>query len=80
MDQALINLPEAANAHVGGVVDVISNVPCEPNSVASIARQLETIDYEVVTGLSRRIPRIYTKGQQVVAVQDLQTVSPLNQP
>ncbi len=78
MDQTVVNLPDAAQADVGSVVDVISQIPGGPNSVASIARRLGTIDYEVVTGLSRRIPRIYTKGQQVVAVQDLQTVSPLD--
>lgn len=80
MDQTVVNLPDGSNARVGSVVDVISNVPGTPNSVASLARQLETIDYEIVTGLSRRITRIYTKGQQVVAIQDLQTVSPSNQP
>ncbi len=79
MDQTVINLPEATHPHVGDVIDVISNVPGDPNSVAAIARQLGTIDYEVVTGLSRRLPRIYIKGQQVVALQDLQAVSPLDQ-
>jgi alanine racemase len=79
MDQTVINLPEATHPHVGDVIDVISIVPGDPNSVASIARQLGTINYEVVTGLSRRLPRIYIKGQQVVALQDLQAVSPLDQ-
>lgn len=78
MDQTVVNLPESSGAQLGGVVEVISNDPGRPNSVAGIARQVGTIDYEVVTGLSRRIPRIYTKGQRVVAVQDLQTVSPLD--
>ena len=79
MDQTVVNLPEfAVKAEAGTVVDVIAPTPVAANSVASIARQLGTIDYEVVTGLSRRIPRIYTKGQQVVAIQDLQTVSPFD--
>jgi len=78
MDQSVVSLPDAAQVEVGSVVDVIAQIPGSLNSVASIARELGTIDYEVVTGLSRRIPRIYTKGQQVVAVQDLQTVSPLD--
>lgn len=76
MDQTVVNLPEFTGAGAGTVVDVISKAPVDPNSIAAIAKQLGTIDYEVVTGLARRIPRIYTKGQRVVAIQDLRTVSP----
>lgn len=80
MDQCVISLPKSSGAHINTVVNVISNVSDQPNSVASIAKQLGTIDYEVVTGLSRRIPRLYIKRRQVVARQDLQTVSLLDVP
>ncbi len=71
MDQFVLSIPDSIEVHLGDQVEVISPRPGVVNSVAGIARQLDTIDYEVVTGLSRRIPRIYTKGQAVVAVQDL---------
>lgn len=74
MDQTVIGVPESIRGSIGDRVEVMSSNPDAVNSIAGIASRLDTIDYEVVTGLSRRIPRYYTKDRSVVAVQDLHTV------
>ncbi|HBG27811.1 MAG: alanine racemase [Planctomycetes bacterium GWF2_41_51] len=61
MDQTIIDLSNVEN-HKGAVcpgrkVVIIDNDPSAPNSVESIARQMNTIAYEVVTRLGNRIIR-----------------------
>lgn len=80
MDQTVINLSPELGVQVGCQVEVISAGVSNPNSVARLAQNLGTIDYEIVTSLSQRIPRIYVKGRRVVAIQDLHGVSPVDEP
>ncbi len=74
MDQTVIGTPEGFDTRVGDEIDVVSAKRGSVNSVSAIAAALDTIDYEVVTQLARRIPRYYTRGRRVVAVQDLHAV------
>lgn len=74
MDQCVVGIPEGSDLPIGAKVEIVSADVSAPNSVAGIASSLGTIDYEIVSGLSRRIPRYYTKGRRLVAVQDLHTV------
>ena len=74
MDQTVVGIAPEATVSVGSDIDVISARPGAVNCVARIAETLGTIDYEVVTQLARRIPRYYTKGRRIEAVQNLHTV------
>jgi len=74
MDQTVIGTPDGFETRVGDEIDVISADRGAVNSVAALASALDTIDYELVTQLARRIPRYYTRGRRVVAVQDLHAV------
>ncbi len=61
MDQTIIDLTEIANQHdiaAGCEAVVIDNDPTAPNSVESMARQLDTIPYEIVTSISPRVVRL----------------------
>ena len=59
MDQTVIGLSGIADVIVGERVDVVGGTA---PSVDEIASSLGTISYEVVTGLSRRMPRTYVRG------------------
>jgi alanine racemase len=62
MDQTIIDLSKIVNRGlnvcIGMEVTVIDDDPGASNSVESIAEQLDTIPYEIVTRLGPRIRRI----------------------
>ena len=64
MDQTIVDLTELANNGAdllpGDRVTVISNIRKDPNSVESLASQLNTIPNEIVTRLGPRIIRVNT--------------------
>lgn len=68
MDQTVIRLPADVAVKPGDDVLVFGGTGGGP-SVDDIARQLGTINYEVVTGLAARIPRHYLRHGQVVAIE-----------
>lgn len=39
-------------------------------SAATIARKTDTISYEVLCGVSRRVPRVYLEHGKIVDVED----------
>jgi alanine racemase len=58
MDQIIIDLTEVPNANIGEEVEIISNDPASPHSVANLARLAETIPYEITCRLGRRVRRV----------------------
>lgn len=71
MDQTVVKLVEEEPAQPGGVVDVVGTGEANEPSFTEVARELDTIPYELVTGLSIRIPRYYWRGGRIVARRDL---------
>ncbi|MBS4461730.1 MULTISPECIES: alanine racemase [unclassified Facklamia] len=59
MDQMMIKLPH--NLPVGTTVTLIGKDGKFENHVSDMARQLDTISYEIFCNISRRVPRIYLK-------------------
>jgi len=57
MDQIIVDLTDVPNAKVGDEVEIISDDPNAPNSVASLARLAGTIPYEITCRLGSRILR-----------------------
>ena len=39
-------------------------------SAEDIARKTDTISYEVLCGVSRRVPRVYLEHGRIIAVED----------
>ncbi len=58
MDQTIIEITGVPEAAVGERVEVISNDPAAPHSVANLARLAGTIPYEIITRLGERITRV----------------------
>jgi alanine racemase len=74
MDQAVIRLPDGLDvtpdelvAIVGDGADWTAGAP----TLDDLAGLAGTIGYELATGLAPRLPRLYVRGDEVVAVSDL---------
>ncbi len=66
MDQTIVDISDVENVSVGTKVTLFgSDLPAE--EVAAICG---TIGYELVCGVSRRVPRIYKKGGKEIGVVD----------
>jgi len=68
MDQCMIRLPERVEP--GTLVTLIGRQEDEEISADEIARKRNTINYEIVSTLSQRIPRIYKQGEKIVKIKN----------
>lgn len=66
MDQCMIRLPH--EIPVGTVVTLIGKNKDKEVTVNEIAEKLKTINYEVLCGISVRVPRVYYKDGQLIEV------------
>jgi len=61
MDQIIVDATEVGGLEVGSEAVVFSDVRDDVNSVESVARILGTIPNEIVTGISKRVPRLFVR-------------------
>ena len=59
MDVTVVNISEIPNVSLGDIVTLIGSDKDEQITVDEIAEQADTIGYEILTGLSPRLPRIW---------------------
>lgn len=71
MDQCMIDLTDVGEVKVGDEVILMGTDGNLKFDADDIAPLLGTINYEVLCMVGRRVPRVYTKGGQVVKVRDL---------
>ncbi len=81
MDQIVVEVPEGVEAKPDDVVHLISHDRATgAPSAAEMAAMMGTNTYELLIGFRRRIPRVYVRGGEAVAVRtalsDELTVSP----
>jgi len=69
MDQLVVDLPETIPAKIGDRVSILGDQADGSPTVDEIARLMSTNTYEVLVGLRRRIPRIFTRQGCVVGVR-----------
>ena len=68
MDQCMIDLTDAGGAEIGDEV-ILFGGGCAP-SVEEMAKLLDTIPHEVTCAVARRVPRLYSRNREAVAVRD----------
>lgn len=68
MDQCMIDVTRIEDVKVGDEVVLFGGQKDGFISIDEIAEKLGTINYEVVCMISRRVPRVYVKGGEVVEV------------
>jgi len=71
MDQMIVGVPDTAEIALGDRVVLISDGEGESPTAVELAEMLDTIPYEIVTGISARVPRVYVRDGNVVAIEDL---------
>lgn len=67
MDQVMVDVSGAGDVSVGDEVVLIGVQGGERITADEMAGWMDTIGYEVVTGIGRRVPRIYYRGGRPVA-------------
>ena len=71
MDQFMVDVTHVPDVALNDEVVIIGRQGDDVISVEELADLAGTINYEIVTGLSARVPRVYLKGGRVVKVQTL---------
>ena len=66
MDQMMVDVTEIPDAELNDTVVLVGRDGGDVITVEEIAAQSDSFNYEFVCGISRRVPRIYTQGGQVV--------------
>ncbi|OOP54935.1 MAG: alanine racemase [Candidatus Brocadia carolinensis] len=64
MDQCFIDISHVQGATVGDEVVVYGRQGQESISIESVARQRNTIPYEIACNVSKRVPRVYVDGEK----------------
>ncbi|PZN03206.1 MAG: alanine racemase [Bacillota bacterium] len=67
MDQVMVDVTDAGPVAVGDEAVLIGRQGDEAITADEMAGWMDTIGYEVVTGIGRRVPRIYLRGGRPVA-------------
>ncbi|HUP27396.1 MAG TPA: alanine racemase [Chloroflexia bacterium] len=71
MDQISVDLTNVPNVSEGDEVVLIGRQGDNEITIDEVAGWAGTISYEILCGISRRVPRGYTRGGQTVAASDL---------
>jgi alanine racemase len=71
MDQLIVGLTDSSLLQVGDSVTLIGDGSDAAPTADDLAAMLGTINYEIVTSIAARVPRVYVQRGEVVAVEDL---------
>lgn len=66
MDQTMVRIPDDLHVNVGDEVVLIGEQHGERITASDVARTIGTINYEVVCGISKRVPRVYRKDRHLL--------------
>jgi alanine racemase len=72
MDQIVVAIPSDGDASVGDSVHILGGDPATgAPSVDEIAELAGTNSYEILVGISQRVPRVFVKNGEVIATRDI---------
>ena len=70
MDQCMVDVTGIDDINEGMTVTVFDDESGSPLSVDSVAEKIGTINYEILCGINKRVPRVYKRDGDVEAVAD----------
>lgn len=76
MDLVMLDLTEVPGAEEGDQVVLIGEQAGAARSAEDLAAELDTINYEVLTNLHARVPRVYRRAGRVVGVKTAEGYRP----
>jgi len=68
MDQTMIDVTQLSDVKIGDEVIIYGEQLGKTNSIDQFAEMLSTINYELVTLIGKRIPRVYRKDGKIIEV------------
>lgn len=71
MDQSMIDVTGMENLSLDEVVTIFGDAHQGNISVEEVAQKLDTISYEVLCLIGRRVPRVYLKNRRQIGVKSL---------
>ncbi len=71
MDQVMIDLTKFKEAKVGDDVIIMGRDGNEEITADEIAKKCKTINYEIVTRIGKRVPRVYIRNGEVIKIKTL---------
>jgi alanine racemase len=71
MDLVMLDVTDIDGAREGDEVVLIGAQAAEKQTAEDLAEACGTINYEIVTGIRRRVPRRYFRGGQLVGTRTL---------
>ena len=71
MDQFMCDVTDIEGVHKGSVVTLIGSDGNESIGADEVAGIANTISYEVICGVSKRVPRVYLKGGKLISVNPI---------
>jgi alanine racemase len=71
MDQTVVGVPAQLNVREGDEVVVVGDATQGAPSLDDLANITGTIAYEVASAISKRVPRIFLNGDELIAIEDL---------
>jgi alanine racemase len=69
MDQTVVSIPDEATVAVGDPVHILGHTNDGAPTALDLAELMDTNGYEVVVGVRRRVPRLFVRAGDVVAVR-----------
>ena len=66
MDQMMVDVTDIPGVTLNDRVVLVGRSADEEITMEQMAQVLGTINYEVVCGISRRVPRVYSRGGKTV--------------
>ncbi len=70
MDQCMLDVTGLDTIAEGKTVTVFGKSGNEEISVDTIAKKLGTVNYEIICGISKRVPRIYMRNDEIESITD----------
>ena len=67
MDQLMVDVTDIPDVKLDDVVTLIGRDGCEEITVDDLAAWADTINYEIVCGLARRLPRVYYQNGKPIS-------------
>jgi alanine racemase len=64
MDMLMVDVTDVADVALGDRVTLIGRDGADEITADAVAAWAGTISYEILCGISKRVPRIYTGGQR----------------
>ncbi len=70
MDQMMIDLTNIPEAKVGDTVVLIGEDDVDNVSLLEVAAKADTNRNEILSGISRRVPRVYIEDNKIIDIVD----------